>query len=343
MATHRPNSVGLTGPGRTVGAMAPSSLIFVVIVGVWAAFFVQYWIRRREHIATARSVDAFTETMRVLKVREQPRVDLSAPPRPSYAVSPLRPARPQVTVKRASALLGRPDHAWDESDAADTEDGGDARGGLAPGGERAAYLPALEVTRSTKGLTLLVGLAGSLVYALLSLTSVLVPWAVVVPLLVAVGGFLWLRADVQASMAARRRRARPAQRMAPAPAPTVRRAATGAGAADAAGAAVAASVPAGQGAVSDRRSSVYDIAAQDRPAAPAEAAARVAPAARVLLDEDDMPLTWDPVPVPRPTYTMKAAAVRRPVPEAPVPSSLVADLDDDVPEDFPLPRRVVGG
>ena len=30
--------------------------IFVVIAGVWAAFLVQHWIRRREHIATARSV-----------------------------------------------------------------------------------------------------------------------------------------------------------------------------------------------------------------------------------------------------------------------------------------------
>lgn len=29
-----------------------------------------------------------------------------------------------------------------------------------------------------------------------------------------------------------------------------------------------------------------------------------------LVDEDDIPLTWDPVPVPRPTYTMKARAER---------------------------------
>ena len=50
--------------------MQPSSLIFVVIAGVWAAFLVQHWIRRREHIATARSVDAFSETLRVLKVRD---------------------------------------------------------------------------------------------------------------------------------------------------------------------------------------------------------------------------------------------------------------------------------
>jgi hypothetical protein len=32
------------------------------------------------------------------------------------------------------------------------------------------------------------------------------------------------------------------------------------------------------------------------------------------VDEDDIPLTWDPVPVPRPTYTMKAPARSRPAP-----------------------------
>ena len=46
----------------------------------------------------------------------------------------------------------------------------------------------------------------------------------------------------------------------------------------------------------------------------ARASARPVPApsprrpAQPVLDEDDMPLTWDPVPVPRPTYTMKARA-----------------------------------
>mgnify|MGYP007079179453 FL=1 len=36
----------------------------------------------------------------------------------------------------------------------------------------------------------------------------------------------------------------------------------------------------------------------------------VVPVAR--LDEDDVPDTWDPRPVPRPTYTMKARAPQRP-------------------------------
>lgn len=32
------------------------------------------------------------------------------------------------------------------------------------------------------------------------------------------------------------------------------------------------------------------------------------PAPVLLVDEDDIPLTWDPVPLPRPTYTLKARA-----------------------------------
>ncbi|MGA8980864.1 MAG: hypothetical protein WB473_17270, partial [Pedococcus sp.] len=83
--------------------MQPSSLIFLVIIAVWAAYFVQYWVRRREHLATAQSVDQFSETMRVLERRSPlPATDLSTPSRPSYAVSPARAVRAQVLVKRAA-------------------------------------------------------------------------------------------------------------------------------------------------------------------------------------------------------------------------------------------------
>ncbi|MGB7817203.1 MAG: hypothetical protein WBL35_00505, partial [Ornithinibacter sp.] len=81
---------------------SPSSLIFVVLLGVWAAYFLQHWIRRRDHLATARSVDQFTAAMRVLERRDvAPRTDLSTPSPPSYAVHPHRSVRPQVLVKRA--------------------------------------------------------------------------------------------------------------------------------------------------------------------------------------------------------------------------------------------------
>ena len=83
---------------------SPSSLIFLVLLGVWAAYFVQYWVRRRDHVATARSVEQFSEAMRVLERRDPlPRTDLSEPAPRSYAVHPARAARPQVLVKRAVA------------------------------------------------------------------------------------------------------------------------------------------------------------------------------------------------------------------------------------------------
>jgi hypothetical protein len=60
-----------------------------------------------------------------------------------------------------------------------------------------------------------------------------------------------------------------------------------------------------------------------------------------LVDEDDIPLTWDPVPVPRPTYTMKARAERPEVSPAEVTPEpephAVAPADDSLEE-----RRVAG-
>ena len=58
-----------------------------------------------------------------------------------------------------------------------------------------------------------------------------------------------------------------------------------------------------------------------------------------ILDEDDMPLTWDPVPVPRPTYTMKAKAQRPEVaPAAVTPDPAPAARRDDADD----VRRVAG-
>ena len=68
---------------------------------------------------------------------------------------------------------------------------------------------------------------------------------------------------------------------------------------------------------------------------------------RPLVDEDDIPLTWDPVPVPRPTYTLKARATR----PAPAAAHLVGDADteyaahaDDLPAvRSPAPDDPTGG
>jgi len=79
-----------------------SSLIFVVIVAIWAAYLVQHWARRREDAAATRSVEGFSEAMRVLEKRPAlPTPALSTPRPHSYAVKPASTGRPTVDVKRA--------------------------------------------------------------------------------------------------------------------------------------------------------------------------------------------------------------------------------------------------
>ncbi|MGN6303048.1 MAG: hypothetical protein ACTHN8_18345 [Angustibacter sp.] len=89
--------------------MDPSSLIFVVIVAIWAAYLLGHWVRRRDQVATVRSVDRFSEAMRVLERRPAVRsVPLSRPNPRSYVVAPAGAATPQVSVKRAPAVTARP-------------------------------------------------------------------------------------------------------------------------------------------------------------------------------------------------------------------------------------------
>ncbi len=86
----------------TVGPVPVSSLIFVVIVAIWAAYLIQHWARRREDAAATRSVDGFSEAMRVLEKRPAlPTTELSTPRPHSYAVKPARVGGPTVDVKRA--------------------------------------------------------------------------------------------------------------------------------------------------------------------------------------------------------------------------------------------------
>ena len=192
---------------------SPSSLIFLVLLGVWAAYFVQYWVRRRDHVATARSVEQFSEAMRVLERRDPlPRTDLSEPAPRSYAVHPARTARPQVLVKRAVASdpgpigvterikrLGcrcpgrRFGHAAPSSPVA----AGPARRPAAVGAGRRRVRP----SRRVRGLLLLAAVVELLVIAPLVATSMLPPWALA-PALLAVGwAALFARAGVRAEQA----------------------------------------------------------------------------------------------------------------------------------------------
>ncbi|KRE58882.1 hypothetical protein [Phycicoccus sp. Soil748] len=376
--------------------MQPSSLVFLVIIAVWAAYFVQYWVRRREHLATARSVDQFSESMRVLERRTAlPVADLSVPSPRSYAVSPARAVRAQVLVKRAEtttftmtatpgattrpapsadleAVEGLRDGAWgwEEPAPAPGKAGRDTGHELAP----AAVRPA----RKVRGLTLLASLAAVLLALPLAAFGAL-PWvAVLVPVAAVVGSVAWVRQAVAAEQAARRASRptaerpgaqRPAPRAAAVPTaprrPVEREQATRPAASSGASTQLESHTESHTESEPDdtvteapaqpAASALYDFqeverglaapataapaAPQPTPAAAVEPAAELVVPARPLVDEDDIPLTWDPVPVPRPTYTMKSRATR----PAPTAADLVGDADTEYAAYEQEPARRVAG
>lgn len=153
--------------------MQPSSLIFVLVVAIWAVYLLQYWIKRRDHLSTVRSVDRFSAAMRVLDDHRMGRGAAEPMPR-SYSVAPTRAARPEVTVKHAEATPAR--------------------------AERAGGVP-----RRLRGLTLLAMIT---LVPLVAVAAVLGPlpwWAILVPLVGAVVAFVWLRRAVVAERSAVRR------------------------------------------------------------------------------------------------------------------------------------------
>lgn len=347
--------------------MQPSSLVFLVIIGMWAVFLAQYWVRRRDHIATARSVDALSETMRVLQRRETSTGPSSHAGR-SYAASSSRAGRTGSAIRAsvgragrsatsaAGAAVGAAAAAAGSAGAATVETATredtvatvatvDTVGaGLRGTAEQRAI--AMRPPRVVRGLTLLTGLAGTLVVSVLTALGVLLSWAPLIPLTVALAGFFWLRSGVQGEITARRA-ARDATR---------------------AGTVSAGSVPvAGEPEVVAREAvptssavAVEPSRGEDAPSVAAdgvEGPSAVQPdpdpdrLAPLEVDEDDIPLTWDPVPVPRPTYTMKARVehrlIARPAEDPACGDPAYGDLEyGDVPaggeDDAAAPRRVAG-
>ena len=77
--------------------MQPSSLIFVAVVAIWVAFLLQHWVQRREAMATARSVDRFSEAIRLLERS------------PVIAATGIRPALADLDpASTPSPLVARP-------------------------------------------------------------------------------------------------------------------------------------------------------------------------------------------------------------------------------------------
>ena len=313
---------------------SPSSLIFLVLLGVWAAYFAQYWLRRRDHLATARSVDQFTEAMRVLERRPSlPRTDLSEPARPSDAVHPARAARPQVLVKRAVAVEPPSTGVTARVPSGSTHAPPEAtKGSPGASANRSAreVAPARRVgprgpsrvrpSRRIRAFMLLAALAELAAIVPLVAFSLVPVWALAPAVLAVVWAFFWVRSAVRAEQAlARARRRRPTRALS---SETQR----GAGAGERV---LAAPAEAADVAVVSGVEGPEHEAGERRPASP-----DVAPAAEVMVpivDEDDIPLTWDPVPVPRPTYTMKAKAERPEVAPAAV-----------TPDPAPVRRETVG-
>ncbi len=324
--------------------MPPSSLIFAVIVAVWAAYVIQHWVHRREHVATARSVDRFSEAMRVLERRQhRPQVDLSEPTPRSYSVSLVRPAAPDVMIKRAhpsaptSPVPEAPLVAEMTASTAPSRDN-------AP---RNALKPRVSSTR-VRGIALLTAATIFVVSVLAAATGLLTWWAVPVAAGVGVFAVAMIRRSVgQASarpaVAVRSIRPPKVARL-----PTARRsrrsAASAGGSAAAAFAAnmhdeqltssplaqtfqpaptlpsapvaspAAAMVDSPSDSVASRSvstsSGVFNIEAVEQVAAAVSAGdANAAPVVAQPLE----PGTWAPVPVPPPTYTLKAKAQPRPV------------------------------
>ncbi len=309
----------------------PSSLIFAVILAVWAAYLMQHWIRRRDHIATARSVDRFSEAMRVLERRQRrPHLDLSQPATRSYAVSLTRPAAPDVVVKRA-----QPSPPWSPLAQADVA-GGVARGARTAGSAARPAASGLAANSvRTRGILLLVAAAVMLVGTVLGMVGALPWWTAPIGIGVFVAALFAVRQSVRrAARSARRSRtslpvssARRQTSRAPAAVTSTRSARVGRSSVAAGGgaaAALAATIQhegeelaaAARVAVSEvvhpRVSrEVYDIDALER-------VSNAVPIAEVnevwaSVETPMAPGTWQPVPVPPPTYTLKAKAHARPV------------------------------
>jgi hypothetical protein len=356
---------------------SPSSLIFLALLGVWAAYFAQYWLRRRDHLATARSVEQFSEAMRVLERRPAlPRTDLAEPAPRSSAVQAARTAQPHVLGKRAvasePAVAGVSERIAPESRSGrGTSPLPNARGDRpARRGTGRDRPRRVRPSRRVRGLTLLTTLLALLTVGPLVALFLLPVWALAPAVVAVVAAFFWVRSAVRAERALRRARIRrPAEgRRAAGPPRGETAVAAQDAAGDVVGDAAVGAVGGAAGAVSG--GAAEDAAAADRHTAdagaapviqgegpeveqPAEVGARPGAdrvetvpvvAAEVMVpivDEDDIPLTWDPVPVPRPTYTMKAKAERPEV--APAATTPQPVRHEESGEDTAYDERRVAG
>lgn len=277
---------------------AVSSLIFVVILAVWAVYLVQHWVRRRDHLATARSVDRFSEAMRVLERRRalpRPEAHASAGQGASYSSSPIRPARPEVVVKHGT-----------------TGATGATAVGPSPAVRRAAR------TARARAMALLVAAAVMVTLVVLGVSGVLAWWWSFVGVGTLAATLLAVRRSVATGRDRRTSRAgrssRAGRTVAPAPeVATTAQAERSPLAAQARATAALAPTGTARRAVdleAAPRPAVYDIASVEASIATQAAEATAAAAPPAGAETVDEPGSWSPTPVPPPTYTLKAKAYR---------------------------------
>jgi hypothetical protein len=322
------------------------SLIFVVIVATWAAYLLQHWIRRREDAAASDSVERFSEAMRVLQKRA-PAPALATPDSPFVArrVTPTAHRTPAEVAPMSSSPAPGP-HRADRADR-----------------RQPSPAPAPVVSRwrrQLRGVLLLLSLLWVPTSVVLAVLHILLWICVPLAVLTLAAVLVWLRLEVRADRARAERlrhessgRPRKADRepQRPAPSPQGRRRARPLTSDDTQvihapvpaveesaaltavhPAAPAEPAPAMAAAVSgqpaaraehpaqaerpvrrEARSAAYDFAAEL-----AREAAAHAPAPQPVEEG-----TWQPVPVPPPTYTMKAKAEPRMTP-AGIPADVFA-------------------
>jgi len=315
-----------------VGTVQPSSLIFLLVIALWAAFLVQHWLGRREHLTTARTVDRFSESMRILdRAGAEPEASLERP-----ASSAARVHRPQATVSRAESLLATVAESPTLGRARSAGAGaGDrlraAQGRAVAGARRAGSAGARRAPvfgRSTRGVLVTGALVLTLITSAMALGGLIGIRFPLVSLALTIAAMWWLRRSVAAANAARRagRGARPAASRPTAgsrPVEPVRRSNPRSGARPAAR---SGAVRAGgttrhtQGAASAESSRATARAEEPAPVAVVESApaavgeklydlAAVEASEKQAAAEQLAREGWQPVPVPPPTYTMKAKAV----------------------------------
>ncbi len=299
-----------------------SSVIFLVVLGLWAAYLVPHWLRRREDLSASRSVDRFSAAMRVLSRRPAPE---ELPDRPRATPFVLAP------VREPAALTAGPDH------------GGDGTDGWADPVEQ-DLAPALlsgrrprRVLARTLAALLLVSLLAVPVLGVLSVLGLAPVWAAAPAAALVVVLVAALRASA-------RRRRRAVRTTVPAHAVTVL-APDDAVTTTAATAVVRAEEPS-----ADEREELFDEEAHTA----REEQARIRRLAEEALRAADVPYRepepgeWTPVAVPLPAYLLKphARPAWQPAPQQAAPAArtrVAVDVDeDDIPTYAPPVRRVAG-